>query len=75
MVMKITWLLASSLIICLKNSEAQIHRTSGDVDVADFVNHWYNMFNILLEKALLPTSPSRCLDTNNVNLSEEEWNM
>ena len=65
----ITFLFASCLIFSLQNSDAT------SVDVADFVNQWHNMFDSLMEKALLPISPSRCLETNNVNLTTEEWNM
>lgn len=64
----ITLLFASCLIFSLKSDATS-------VDVADFVNHWHNMFDILLEKTLLPISQSRCLGTNNVNLTTEEWNM
>ena len=65
----ITFLFAFCLIFSLQNSDAT------SVDVADFVNQWHSMFDSLMEKALLPISPSRCLETNNVNLTTEEWNM
>ena len=70
---KLTLLFASCLISSLEKSDAT--PISVHVDVATFVNHWHNMFDILLDKALLPTSPSRCLSTDNVNLTTEEWTM
>ena len=64
----ITFLFGSCLLFSIETG-------ASTVDVADFVNQWHNMMDSVLSHALLPITPSRCLDTNNVNLTREEWTM